>query len=170
MKNVIGPRTVASPTSGLIHSRSLLLLIICMTSAVAGFSCRSNMLTNFSTIDRFTDNMCAQCLWYMAGSETPWTNFEQVNRWVVKYNHSEEVSVLVCTPTCHAFSYQALADAAKGRAKGTEKNITLEIMHAFKSLYYLVSVCVCVWHVLLTTTTVLQPEMSLAVGLAARLL
>lgn len=125
--------------NGLIHSLSVsLVLLICTTTSIAtAFHCRSNLALNFKTIDRFTDNMCAQCLWYMAGSETPWTNFENVNRWVVKYNFSESISVVVCTPTCHPFTYQALNDVAKARS---EHNMTTEIIKAFKSLYYLVSV------------------------------
>lgn len=95
---------------------------------VTPFPCRSNLAYDFGNIDRFTDNMCAQCLWYMAGSEAPWQRFDQVNQWNVIYNHNDSVNVLLCkSDGCSPFGYDDL--------KSSEKN---SIANEFKSTYYLV--------------------------------
>ncbi|KAH7642396.1 7 transmembrane receptor -like protein 3 [Dermatophagoides farinae] len=52
--------------------------------------------------------MCAQCLWYMAGSEGPWINFDSVHKWKVIYNYSDQINVLLCNPNCTEFKYETL--------------------------------------------------------------
>mgnify|MGYP006887433570 CR=1 FL=1 len=72
------------------------------------FPCKSNLFYDFRNIDRFMDNMCAQCLWYMAGSEGPWINFDSVHKWKVIYNYSDQINVLLCNPNCTEFKYETL--------------------------------------------------------------
>ncbi|XP_027198602.2 calcitonin gene-related peptide type 1 receptor-like [Dermatophagoides pteronyssinus] len=72
------------------------------------FPCQSNLFYDFRNIDRFMDNMCAQCLWYMAGSESPWIDFDSVNKWQVIYNYSDQINVLLCNPNCTEFTYEIL--------------------------------------------------------------
>ena len=96
------------------------------------FACRSNLHYDFGNIDRLTDNMCAQCLWYMAGSEAPWYHFEQVHKWHVVYNYSDSVNVLLCKPECRPFLFDdlKLALSLSNHSIGSE----------FKSAYYLVMI------------------------------
>ena len=72
--------------------------------------------------------MCAQCLWYMAGSEAPWNNFEMVHQWTMSYNYSDTINVMLCQQhdKCNPFTFEHLLD--------TNHSIVKE----FKSTYYLV--------------------------------
>lgn len=79
--------------------------------------------------------MCAQCLWYMAGSEAPWHNFEQVHQWHVIYNYSDSINVLLCNPQCHPFRYEDLKEVDE---EGLIVNANHSIGSEFKSEYYLV--------------------------------
>lgn len=97
----------------------------------SSFPCRSNLPYDFRSIDRFTDNMCAQCLWYMAGSEAPWHRFEAVHQWHVVYNASDTVNVLLCAPDCRPFHYEDL--------KLASQTLNHTIGSELRSTYYLVS-------------------------------
>lgn len=85
-----------------------LTVVLVQVVGVNSLSCHNNLNINFATLDRFTDNMCAQCLWFMAGSEAPWLNPLAVTQWQVKYNYSHSVNVMLCTPNCTSFHYDQL--------------------------------------------------------------
>jgi hypothetical protein len=73
---------------------------------------------DFHNIERFTDNMCAQCLWYMAGvpiASGAWKNPSKVEQWNFIYNYNESINVLLIMPIIRenktlnvSFKYSAL--------------------------------------------------------------
>jgi len=58
------------------------------------FQCRNNMNIDFVNMERFTDNMCAQCFDYMIGAKIAWKNYTKVNQWRFRYNFTN----LLCKP------------------------------------------------------------------------
>jgi hypothetical protein len=78
----------------------------CIDSNV--FQCKNNQNINFLNIERFTDNMCAQCFWYMAGVENAWKQYDIVSNWYFRYNYSDSVNVLLCKPKCVPFKFSDL--------------------------------------------------------------
>ncbi|KPM12082.1 7 transmembrane receptor (Secretin family)-like protein 3 [Sarcoptes scabiei] len=93
------------------------------------FPCLSNLKYDFIDIDRFTDNMCAQCLWFMAGNKTPWIDFNRVIRWRMLYNHSETINVLVCNPNCFEFRADYLNQPNNSIATEMKSPFYLVIAH-----------------------------------------
>lgn len=90
----------------------LFVLFLCLPTLIktSKFPCKSNQYYDFLNIDRFTDNMCAQCLWYMTGSHTPWINFTTTENWHFKYNYSNTINVVICNPNCTEFKYEHLKE------------------------------------------------------------
>jgi hypothetical protein len=78
----------------------------CIDSNV--FQCKNNQNINFLNIERFTDNMCAQCFWYMAGVENAWKQYDIVSKWYFLYNFSDSHNVLLCKPKCTPFKFSDL--------------------------------------------------------------
>ena len=99
----------------------------CLVTGDGDFVCRSNLHYDFRNIDRFTDNMCAQCVWFMAADEEPWQDSESVHQWRVEYNFSATVNVMLCTPNCTEFNYKQLYDSEN------------YVVKQFRSTYYLVT-------------------------------
>ncbi len=105
-----------------MHLNHILILVLidsfvsiyCLNSTK--FQCKSNQKkTDFLNIERFTDNMCAQCFWYMAGVPIAWKNPSKVVQWDFKYNYSESINVLLTMPVIRenemfniSFKYSAL--------------------------------------------------------------
>jgi hypothetical protein len=88
-----------------MHLNHILILVLidsfvsiyCLNSNE--FQCKSNQKnTDFLNIERFTDNMCAQCFWYMADVSIAWKNPSKVLEWQFRYNYSESINVLLKMP------------------------------------------------------------------------
>jgi len=104
-----------------MHLNRILILVLidsfvciyCLNSTK--FQCKSNQKKDFDNIERFTDNMCAQCLWYMAGVPIAWKNPSKVEQWELKYNYNKSINVLLIMPIIRenktlniSFKYSAL--------------------------------------------------------------
>lgn len=84
------------------------LILVSHCLSVSPFRCKSNLPYDFLNIERFTDNMCAQCFWYMAGVESAWKRFDIVSKWYIMYNFSDYINALVCRPECSQFKFRYL--------------------------------------------------------------